>query len=246
MHCLKCGKQVDEKAQYCPSCGTAKVTHISGKNIPESQQAAYANDTSSVGLNVLSFLLPVVGLILFLTMRGTTPKRAKLIGISALAGFGLSLIVSLALLFISMFQFSNPQIASPQVSQTSIEEQLEGEYVSDQPESDVLTLRDGFITATTSDGTEYLSGTYSYLEEDTHMASIKRYIFEATITFNNADGNVYGVYTADNTITATFYIDDDSNKDYIYVSILGFTNRINQASGFVELGIPDQFKKTRE
>lgn len=53
-------------------------------------------DTPSAGLNILSFLIPLVGLILFLSWQNTTPIKAKAVGKWALIGFcvavGLSII----------------------------------------------------------------------------------------------------------------------------------------------------------
>lgn len=50
---------------------------------PVSQQ----EDKPSTGLNILAFLFPVIGLILFLCFQKTTPVRAKAIGKWALIGF---------------------------------------------------------------------------------------------------------------------------------------------------------------
>lgn len=50
-------------------------------------------DKYSVGFNILSFFVPLVGLVLFLIWKEETPKKAKGIGISALVGYILSIIV---------------------------------------------------------------------------------------------------------------------------------------------------------
>lgn len=53
-------------------------------------------DKPSTGLNILSFLIPLVGLILFLSWQNSTPIKAKACGKWALIGFcvaiGLSII----------------------------------------------------------------------------------------------------------------------------------------------------------
>lgn len=54
-------------------------------------------DKSSIWFNILAFFVPIVGLILFITMKNETPKKAKAIGISALIGYILSIIVSIIL-----------------------------------------------------------------------------------------------------------------------------------------------------
>ena len=55
------------------------------------QQAPQVNDSGSIGWAILSFFIPIVGLILFLVWRTTKPKTAKVAGIGALIGFCLNL-----------------------------------------------------------------------------------------------------------------------------------------------------------
>ena len=52
-------------------------------------------DVPSKGLNVLSFFLPMAGLILYLVWREKTPIRAKKIGKSALIGFIVDMVLSI-------------------------------------------------------------------------------------------------------------------------------------------------------
>lgn len=52
-------------------------------------------DKFSVGFNILSFFIPLVGLILFLVYRKESPKKAKGIGICALIGYILVTILSI-------------------------------------------------------------------------------------------------------------------------------------------------------
>ncbi len=70
---------------------------------PAAQPYAYAQgsvppvqDKKSVGLNILGFFFPVVGLILYLVTKKEKPVRAKSIGKSALAGFIIGLVVTIA------------------------------------------------------------------------------------------------------------------------------------------------------
>jgi hypothetical protein len=55
------------------------------------------NDKPSTGLNIISFLIPLVGLIIYLTQKDQFPVKAKSSGKSALWGVG----VSFALVIIS-------------------------------------------------------------------------------------------------------------------------------------------------
>lgn len=68
MFCKNCGKEIDDKAVVCVHCGVAT-------NGEEANPA----DKPSIGLNILSFFIPIVGLILYFTMKKDTPKKASAI-----------------------------------------------------------------------------------------------------------------------------------------------------------------------
>ena len=57
-----------------------------------------SNDTSSVGLNILSFFIPLIGLIVYLSMKGSKPIRAGAAGKAALWGFILGIVINFGLL----------------------------------------------------------------------------------------------------------------------------------------------------
>lgn len=52
-------------------------------------------DKKSTGLNILSFFIPLVGLILYLTQKDQTPIKAKGCGKAALIGFILQIVFSI-------------------------------------------------------------------------------------------------------------------------------------------------------
>jgi hypothetical protein len=83
-YCSQCGKELVDEAVVCPNCGCAVQA-------PVSQQ----EDKPSAGLNILAFLFPVIGLILFLCFQNTTPVRAKAIGKWALDGFVVGVALSI-------------------------------------------------------------------------------------------------------------------------------------------------------
>ena len=87
MFCSKCGKEVNEEAVVCVHCGCA----IENKKSP----AAVAGDAPNTGFAVLGFLIPLVGLILYLVNKDTAPLKAKSAGKGALIGFIVSLVVSI-------------------------------------------------------------------------------------------------------------------------------------------------------
>ncbi len=69
--CQKCGKEIMDEAVVCPNCGCKD----------------YSSDTGSIGWAILGFLIPLVGLILYLIWTDTKPNNAKKAGGGALIGF---------------------------------------------------------------------------------------------------------------------------------------------------------------
>ena len=88
-YCVHCGKEILEAAVICPhrgcQVGTKKAQYSSEEDIP------------SIGLNIVSFLIPIVGLILYLVYQDKAPTKAKEIGKFALIGFGVSIACSVLL-----------------------------------------------------------------------------------------------------------------------------------------------------
>lgn len=85
-YCVHCGAELHDESVVCPSCGCAAPSKDTTVDIP------------STGLNVLSFLLPIVGLILFIVYHEKAPTKANAIGKWALIGFVVGLIVNVILL----------------------------------------------------------------------------------------------------------------------------------------------------
>ncbi len=83
-YCQQCGSQLVDQAVVCPNCGCTVQE-------PINQQ----EDKPSTGLNILAFLFPLVGLILYLCFQKTTPVRAKAIGKWALDGFAVGAALSI-------------------------------------------------------------------------------------------------------------------------------------------------------
>lgn len=83
--CPECGKEISDKTEKCPHCGYPINGYLQRNNY----------DTPSVGLNILAFLIPFVGLILYCANLSLYPKRANSIGKCALIGFAFGLIVFL-------------------------------------------------------------------------------------------------------------------------------------------------------
>ncbi len=86
-YCTHCGKELMDEAVVCTGCGCA----VNGAR--QMNNAAAGADIPSPGLNILSFFIPIVGLILFCSMQDNAPRKAKQIGMFALIGFILNIIL---------------------------------------------------------------------------------------------------------------------------------------------------------
>jgi len=87
-YCTYCGKEIMDAAVVCPHCGCP----ASGTTVD------LTPDVSNTGLNVISFLLPFVGLILYIIFHEKAPIKAAAIGKWSLIG----LIVGIVLQGISI------------------------------------------------------------------------------------------------------------------------------------------------
>ena len=122
MVCNKCNAPVNEGEKFCPGCGNDLSVNppVQGDiNTQPVEQAVVNNDTSSVNVGnavnvvptqdkvniwlvILSWFIPLAGLIIFFVQKKTSPKTAKASGICALISALLSLVVvilSFSLLF---------------------------------------------------------------------------------------------------------------------------------------------------
>ena len=94
VHCRECGEMISETAPTCPKCGANQR--------PSGSASSGSVDLDpSTGLNILSFLVPLVGLILYLVEKDKSPRRAKACGKWALIGFVVSIIFSIIIVVIS-------------------------------------------------------------------------------------------------------------------------------------------------
>jgi len=75
-YCGNCGNEVNEKAYVCVKCGVVVGNDVD--SIPVSE------DNGGFGWSILGFLVPLVGLILYLVWKDEKPKCAKAIGKGAL------------------------------------------------------------------------------------------------------------------------------------------------------------------
>ena len=127
--CAYCGRKHSEGARFCPGCGKpvvkaaqAGVREDAGWQAPPDTGAAAAataadtaaangtenkNDAPSFGFALLGFIIPVVGLVLYLVWREETPLRAGSAGKGALFGVIAGIALSILLPVLSAMIFGN-------------------------------------------------------------------------------------------------------------------------------------------
>ncbi len=84
MYCQKCGKEIMDEAMICIHCGCP-----TGK----AQEAPVEEDKVNVGLCVLSFFIPLFGIIYWAIKAKEKPKAAKACGITAIVAWVCSFIL---------------------------------------------------------------------------------------------------------------------------------------------------------
>ena len=82
-------------AQPVPPDANAAYNQQYAYGQPQAMGAAPAVDTGSFGWAVLGFLIPLVGLILFLVWKDTKPLSAKRAGVGALVSVIVSIVLSI-------------------------------------------------------------------------------------------------------------------------------------------------------
>lgn len=82
MYCKNCGRSLPDDATKCENCGAVlSYGFEAGKTIPVKEEKG------SVLLGILGFMFPLIGLILYLAMMHSEPKKAKSAGKGALTAF---------------------------------------------------------------------------------------------------------------------------------------------------------------
>lgn len=82
MYCKNCGCSLPYDATKCENCGAVlSYGFEAGKTIPVKEEKG------SVLLGILGFIFPLIGLILYLAMMHSEPKKAKSAGKGALTAF---------------------------------------------------------------------------------------------------------------------------------------------------------------
>lgn len=118
MYCPNCKNQMIDHGNenICPQCGTkfykgcVNQGYGQGHNAPPQPQKSTTIDSASLGYGLLGFLIPIVGLILYLIWKDEYPQRAKSVGKGALVA-AILYAVSVAITLIIALIFTGAMIA---------------------------------------------------------------------------------------------------------------------------------------
>jgi len=72
---------------------------INNANNPEEKEEVITSDSLDTGLKILCFLIPIIGLILYIVEKEKNPIKANSAGKSALLGFVISILIVLLSIF---------------------------------------------------------------------------------------------------------------------------------------------------
>ena len=98
MFCRRCGKEMPDGATYCPSCGEPQSGSPTAQQPNYQQSMVY--DSGSFGWAILGFLIPIVGLILWLAWMDVKPKSGKMAGLGALTAVIFSIVLWIVIIAI--------------------------------------------------------------------------------------------------------------------------------------------------
>lgn len=112
MFCPNCGKNISDETIYCPYCGrsVANDPHGYNPNYNQGYNQGYAPNTPpyapvkedkvSVGFCILSYFVPIVGIILWIVWHKETPKKARACGITAIIAWVINFIMTFIMSFV--------------------------------------------------------------------------------------------------------------------------------------------------
>ena len=88
MFCNHCGKEVMNEAVICPHCGCA---------LKKDAVTPSVEDKVSVGLMILSILIPLIGIILWPVKHKETPKAAMAYGLAGIISWAVAFVLLMSI-----------------------------------------------------------------------------------------------------------------------------------------------------
>ena len=102
MYCKNCGKEINDNAYVCPNCGVKVKDELAERREQQTAANLEADSGSKTGWGILSFFIPLVGLILFLMWKTDRPKTASVCGKCALAAVIVDVVVVILYVIIAV------------------------------------------------------------------------------------------------------------------------------------------------
>ena len=126
-YCTYCGSQIDDTTLFCPNCGSKQNAENNSGDSSFFEQNAFGNQGGaprtflandplvterSTAITVLSFIFPIIGLILWLVWKDTKPGKSISAAKGGLAGFCFNMPLA-GLIFWIVWKDTNPELAKP-------------------------------------------------------------------------------------------------------------------------------------
>lgn len=215
MICNWCNREIPENSNNCPYCGTVlnSTNNNSYVNIPESKE-----EKANIGLAILSWFIPLAGLIIYLVKKDKEPKTAKVSGICALISFIINLIVVIAI----MLMFAGLALNLENYISDTFEDAQENQIIDNETDDKNNDSNQPVIGNTSTDWKKYeielngqklaLPTTYNAINQATGFtyksASLKSYLQAGYYTLLN-------MYKNDK---LALYVEilNDTNNDMLY------------------------------
>ena len=102
MYCHQCGKEIGN-VQYCPYCGTKQNNYQNNQEMYDyyepinEKNTMNESDAPSGGFALLSFIFPIVGIILYIIWHRDYPLKAKSCLKGTIIGFVVSFVITCCL-----------------------------------------------------------------------------------------------------------------------------------------------------
>ena len=123
MYCKNCGCSLPDDATKCENCGAVlSYGFEAGKTNPVKEEKG------SVLLGILGFIFPLIGLILYLAMMHSEPKKAKSAGKGALTAFIIYLVFIVIVTISVMIPVIDTYRKSSQADDSSYVESYDYDY----------------------------------------------------------------------------------------------------------------------
>lgn len=105
MFCKNCGEYIRGTSAYCPRCKSL-LLFSRRKNLDKELLDEYCSekDRNSVGADVISFIMPIIGILLYFLNKDTFPRKSRSIGESLILG---CIVWAAVIVAFSLFQWSD-------------------------------------------------------------------------------------------------------------------------------------------